>query len=128
LTTAFAGEKEVALPLPPEPVPPVPTVRLIKLSTAAAALLLSLTAPPLTSWMRARCFWVVGDCRMRSVRDGGGALEDEDEDEVFGLGVGAAVDGVELAMYKFEAVVIALESRVVVPEMALLINKNSECQ
>jgi hypothetical protein len=64
---------------------------------------------------------------MRSVRDGGGALED-DEDEVFGLGVGAAVDGVELAMYKFEAVVIALESRVVVPEMALLIDKNSECQ
>jgi hypothetical protein len=63
-------------------------------------------------------FWVVGDPKRRGDRDRGrpgGAprpLEDEDEDGVF---------GVEWAMYKFEAVVIALVSRVVVPEMALLI-------
>jgi hypothetical protein len=33
---------------------------------------------------------------------------------------GAGVDGVEREMYKFEAPVIALVSRVVVPEMAWL--------
>jgi hypothetical protein len=58
---------------------------------------------------------------MRSARDtGGSALEDGDG--VFGLGepavlLGALVDGVECAMYRFE-VVIALVRRVVVPEMA----------
>jgi hypothetical protein len=55
----------------------VPAARWISRSTAAAALLLSFTAPPLTVWMRVRCFRVVGDCRRRSVRDEGGgeALE-----------------------------------------------------
>ena len=38
-----------------------------------------------------------------------------------GLGEGDALpDGVECAMYKFEALVIALVRRVVVPEMAWL--------
>jgi hypothetical protein len=75
----------------------VPTVRWIKLSTAATALLLSLTAPPLAVWIRARFFRVVGDCRMRSVREGGGGAleEDEDGDGEFGLGVGEVVEGVE---------------------------------
>ena len=59
---------------------------------------------------------------MRSARDGGGSAL-EDGDGVFGLGepaalLGALVDGVERAMYRFEAPVIALVRRVVVPEMA----------
>ena len=85
--------------------------------------MLSFTAPPLTVWMRSRCFRVVGDCRMRSAREGGGSVFEEDG--VFGLGEAAAllgvlVDGVECAMYRFEAVAIALVRRVVVPEMAWL--------
>jgi hypothetical protein len=54
------------------------------------------------------------------------ALALEDEDGVVGRGEGAllpgagVVDGVEFAMYKFEAPVIALVRRVVVPEMAWL--------
>lgn len=107
----------------------LPMARSIKPSTAAVALLLSLTALPLTVWMRSRCLRVVGDCRMRSVRDGGAGGGGEDEDGVFDpFGVVAVVillevvdvDGVERAMYKFEAVAIALVSRVVVPEMAWL--------
>lgn len=122
------GSDGVAL-LPPStlvlvPLLPLPTTRWIKLSTVVAALLLSFTAPPLTVWMRSRCFRVVGDCRMRSAREGGGSVFEE-EDGVFGLGeaaelLGVLVDGVECAMYRFEAVFIALVSRVVVPEMAWL--------
>jgi hypothetical protein len=61
---------------------------------------------------------------MRSAREGGGSVFEE-EDGVFGLGeaaelLGVLVDGVECAMYRFEAVFIALVSRVVVPEMAWL--------
>jgi hypothetical protein len=53
-------------------------------------------------------------------------FKDEDfDDGVVGRGegavlLGADVDGVECAMYKFEALVIALVRRVVVPEMAWL--------
>jgi len=80
----------------------VPPARTISLSTAAAALLLSFTALPLTAWTRLRCFRVVGDCRRRSVRDGGGgggALKLE-----LGSGVDGALppvgccDGVECEM------------------------------
>lgn len=81
----------------------------ISLSTAAAALLLSFTAPPLTAWTRVRCFRVVWDCRRRSVRDGSGVLEPEPglglELELgFGVDVDGAVpsvawgDGVECEM------------------------------
>ena len=61
---------------------------------------------------------------MRSARDAGGSVL-EDGEGVFGLGepavlLGALVDGVERAMYRFEAPVIALVRRVVVPEMAWL--------
>ena len=54
----------------------------------------------------------------------------EDEDVVVGRGKaaalpGAVVDGVEYVMYKFEALVIALMRRFVVPEMAWL---ECECQ
>jgi hypothetical protein len=97
-------------------------VRWIRLSTVAAALLLSFTALPLTVGIRSRCLRVVGDCRMRSARDGGGSVL-EDGDGVFGLGepamlLGTLVDGVERAVYRFEAPVIALVRRVVVLEMA----------
>jgi len=40
---------------------------------------------------------------------------------------GAIMDGVECAMYKFEASVIALVRRVVVPEMAWL-ERKCQCQ
>ena len=49
---------------------PRPTARSIKLSTVAAALLLSFAALPLTAWIWVRFFRVVGDCRTRSVREG----------------------------------------------------------
>ena len=58
--------------------------------------------------------------------------DDEDFDGVVGRGEGAVllgvdVDGVECAMYKFEALVIALVRRVVVPEMAWLECANANC-
>jgi hypothetical protein len=71
---------------------------------------------------------------MVGLRDGGGPgggtgpLEGEDGDGVFGPGVAVAVlgeDGVERAMYEFDAVVIPLVSRVVVPEIALLVKTRS---
>ena len=37
------------------------TTRWMRRSTVATALLLSFTAPPLTVWMRVRCFRVVGN-------------------------------------------------------------------
>jgi len=40
---------------------------------------------------------------------------------------GVVVDGVECAMYKFEAPIIALVRRVVVPEMAWL-ERECQCQ
>ena len=111
------------LPLPlPLPLVLLATTRWIRRSTVATALLLSFTAPPLTVWMLVRCFRVVGDCRRRSVREGwvGFGLELELELEAPALGVLVEVEdaGVECAMYMFEAVAIALVSRVVVPEMA----------
>ena len=74
--------------------------RSIMRSMAAWALLLSFTALPLTVWMRARCFRVVGDCRTRSVREGGGGGGVERRD---GPGLGLEVAeaegvGVECAM------------------------------
>jgi hypothetical protein len=67
-------------------------------STVAAALLLSFTAPPLTAWMRVRCFRVVGDCSRRRVREGAREVDggDGDEDEDDALVEDAA--GVERAM------------------------------
>jgi len=62
------------LPLPwplPLPLSAPPPARWIMRSMVAEALLLSFTAPPLTAWMRVRCFRVSGDCRRRSARDGG---------------------------------------------------------
>jgi hypothetical protein len=80
----------------------VPTARWISRSTVAAALLLSFTAPPLTVWMRVRCFRVVGDCRRRSVRDegGGGGKALEFAPGVDGLVMLPAAwgEGVECAM------------------------------
>jgi hypothetical protein len=52
---------------------PLPIARWIKPSTVAAALLLSFAALPLTAWIWVRLFRVVGDCRRRRVREGGGA-------------------------------------------------------
>ena len=127
-----ALEVKVKLELELELELPLPTARWIKLSTVAAALPLSFAALPLTAWIWVRFFRVVGDCKRRRVREGcvgGGVLtrlwlwEVEDEDGVVGRGdvallLGTGVDGVECAMYKFEAPVIALVRRVVVPEMA----------
>ena len=49
----------------------LPMARWIRLSTVVAALLLSFAALPLTAWIWVRLFRVVGDCRRRSVREGG---------------------------------------------------------
>lgn len=86
-------------------------------------MLLSFTAPPLTVWMVVRCFRVVGDCKRRSVREGWAVFELELELEGAAVGVPVVKEdeedaGVECAMYMFEAVDIALVSKVVVPEMA----------
>jgi hypothetical protein len=62
-------------------------------STAAWALLLSFTARPLTVWMRARFFRVVGDCRRRSVREGGGGGVERRDGSGFALEVEDAEDG-----------------------------------
>lgn len=69
--TARAGLLPLPWPLP-LPLSALPAAPWIMRSTMAEALLLSCTAPPLTAWMRVRCFRVDGDCRRRSVREGGG--------------------------------------------------------
>jgi NhaP-type Na+/H+ and K+/H+ antiporter len=87
----------------------------------APALLLSLTAPPLTVWMLVRCFRVDGDCRRRSVREGWVAFELELEFAAARVLAEEEEDaGVERAMYIFEAADITLMSSVVVPEMTWL--------
>lgn len=68
------GGVEAAMPLPLlalELELGLPMARWIKLSTVAAALLLSFAALPLMAWIWVRFFRVVGDCRMRSVREAG---------------------------------------------------------
>lgn len=128
----------VLLPLPllplPLPLPLVlsPTTRWIRRSTVVTALVLSFTAPPLTVWMLVRCFRVVGDCRRRSVREGWVVLEFELELEAAALLVLVVEEdadeddaGVECAIYMFDALDIALVSRVVVPEMAWLQNSRT---
>ena len=67
-----ALELEIGLGLKPELELelPLPMARWIKLSTVAAALLLSFAALPLTAWIWVRFFRVVGDCKRRSVREG----------------------------------------------------------
>jgi hypothetical protein len=109
---------------------PLPMARWISFSTVVAALLLSFAALPLTAWIWVRLFRVVGDCRRRSVREGGGGgAAFKVEDGVVGRGEAGVLlpDGVECAMYDFEALVIALVRRVVVPEMAWL-ECECECQ
>jgi hypothetical protein len=59
----------------PLPLSVLLTARWISRSTVMATLLLSFTALPLTVWMRVRCSRVVGDCKRRRVRDGGGGGE-----------------------------------------------------
>ena len=93
-------------------------MRWMRRSTAATALLLSFTVPPLTVWMRVRCFRVVEDCRGRSVREGWVVFELELKLELEPAAMGVLVVeeedvGVKCVMYMFEAVDIALVGRAV---------------
>lgn len=101
---ATAKPGNLLLPLPSALSPLLPPARWIKLSTVAAALLLSFTARLLTAWMLVRCLCVVGDCRRRSTREGGCVSRAGEDARGDGAAPGAGavvlvvVDGVERAM------------------------------